>query len=145
MIYTIGYQFMQVSQLAAIREVIHATIIDVRSVPYSRIPEKQEFNRNRLRETFPGVYPWKGDILGGKEGPATERGIEYLLGKERKGCRLLLLCVEQDPLTCHRYYDISLRLLGRGVDAIHLRLGAEESGMPLYTSQLKMMNPEPRR
>jgi hypothetical protein len=141
MIYTIGYQLITVPELTAIKdERAINTIIDVRSVPYSRIPEKQEFNRNRMRETFPGSYLWKGDMLGGKEGPATERGIEYLLNKERKGCRLLLLCVEQDPLTCHRYYDIGHRLLERGVDAIHLT-----GGVVFSTSELRMMNPEPRR
>lgn len=119
MIYSIGYEKLTVKDLKKVMKQYHiGLIIDVRSIPYARLA-KQEFNRNRLSEYFGPRYEWKGDILGGKTGPALEAGIEYLV-KQNGQKSNILLCVENDPKRCHRFYDISIRLLEKGIEVIHI-------------------------
>lgn len=120
MIYSIGYEKQTIIDLIKIMEQYQIyRIIDVRSIPYSRRADKHVFNRNRLFEYFGPRYEWKGDILGGKTGPALEAGIEYLV-KQNGQKSNILLCVENDPKRCHRFYDISIRLLEKGIEVIHI-------------------------
>lgn len=125
MIYSIGYARMTLEALEqTLRERNIDLLIDVRSVPYSRKPG---FNRNRLEKQFGvEVYVWKGDILGGKYGPAQEAGIDFLRRLDREG-RQVLMCMENDPRDCHRYQDIGVRLLEHGIDVVHLHDGIEET------------------
>jgi len=128
MIYSIGYQRVTLAQVLTImveKEVRY--LVDVRSYPNSRHPSKHEFNRGRLEKGFPAMYRWMGDVLGGKLGPAKEEGIIRLitLHNEPGGHNLMLMCMEHDPCDCHRLYDISRRLLKRGIDVIHLVDGHE--------------------
>ncbi len=119
MIYSIGYEKITLQDLKrVIKQYRIGLVIDVRSIPYARLA-KQEFNRNRLFEYFGPRYEWKGDILGGKTGPALEAGIEYLARKNGQKSNILL-CVENDPKRCHRFYDISIRLLEKGIEVIHI-------------------------
>ena len=129
MIYSIGYQRVSIEALTnLVKDRRINVIVDVRSAPYSRRPDKYEFNRNRLQRRFPPArlptYTWKGDILGGKYGAASEEGIEWLVEHETI-YDILLLCMEDDPAKCHRHYDIARRLLAKGIDVIHLHQGAE--------------------
>ena len=118
MIYSIGYQKLTLDELKQILEQYNISLlIDVRSVPYSRKPQ---FNRKRLEQVFGSdSYVWKGDILGGKYGPATEEGIDFLLQHDKQKNQILM-CLETDPRDCHRYQDIGIRLLQRGVEANHI-------------------------
>jgi uncharacterized protein (DUF488 family) len=130
MIYTIGYQFISLDGLVSVMDKRHIDLlVDVRSVPYSRVPEKYEFNRNRMEKSLGERYLWLGDECGGKK-PLTKKCIddivalataqeEDLLGPRDRN--LLLLCMEHDPLQCHRFYDLSKKLLKRGVEAYHIR------------------------
>jgi uncharacterized protein (DUF488 family) len=117
-IYTIGYQGMTINRLTEIMEEKDITkLIDVRSKPFSR---NVQFNRNNLARVLGDLYLWKGDILGGLSGPASEEGIAFLL-IIRQTETVLIMCMEKSPLACHRFYDISRRLYQEaGIDAIHL-------------------------
>jgi uncharacterized protein (DUF488 family) len=120
MLFTIGYQSFTVEEVEAIMaDKAIRLLIDVRSVPYSRNPTKYGFNRNRLEIRLATRYLWKGDILGGKFGPATQEGIDWLLREIPLGPPLLM-CLEANPSDCHRFYDITARLSEHGVSAVHL-------------------------
>jgi uncharacterized protein (DUF488 family) len=121
MIYSIGYSRFTFPQVKALMDEKEITLlVDVRSVPYSRRADKYDFNKNRLYKSLGKRYAWKGEILGGKHGPATEAGIDWLEKKHKKSCILLLMCMEDDPLKCHRLTDIGVRLLERGIDVAHI-------------------------
>jgi uncharacterized protein (DUF488 family) len=123
MIYTIGYQRLSLDRLTEIMDAEHIDkLLDVRSVPYSRW--KPDFNKSVLAAAFGKRYCWKGWLLGGKAGPVTEEGIEYLVGLAAEK-RYLLMCMEADPRDCHRFQDIGLRLLERGIDSTHIIISAE--------------------
>jgi len=135
MIYTIGYSKWSVEGVRLKMDELGVDLlVDVRSTPRSRFYPK--FNRPELEKAFGAKYRWMGATLGGKPGPATEEGIEWLITEHRSGRTLLLMCVEQDPRNCHRLLDIGARLLARGVDAIHLlhdgtQRTTREYGFPL--------------
>jgi len=127
MIYSIGYQRVTLAQVTKLMDEKGVNLlIDVRSYPNSRHPSKHEFNRNRMETSLGTRYQWLGDVLGGKHGPAKEAGIDRLVALSEKGNHtLILMCMEHDPCDCHRLYDISRRLLKRGIDVIHLVDGHE--------------------
>jgi uncharacterized protein (DUF488 family) len=126
MILTVGYQGLSLEDLRATVEARGIDrIIDVRSVPFSRKPG---FNKEDLRAAFGRKYLWKGDVLGGR-GAIREEALDWLARQEDA---LLLMCMEADPCDCHRFYELALRLLDRGVECVHLRRGRE-----LSTTELK--------
>ena len=130
MIYTIGYQALTMPEFnRVLEEKMVSVTVDIRSVPYSGRRDKTVFNKNRMERTFGSRYTWKGDILGGKHGPAQEEGIRYLAEVARLGSTLLLLSMETDPLKCHRFHDIAVRLLPHGIDVVHLPLGMKTSDL----------------
>jgi uncharacterized protein (DUF488 family) len=132
MIYTIGYQGLSLDRLTDIMDAEHIDkLLDVRSVPYSRW--KPDFNKTALATAFGKRYCWKGRLLGGKHGPVTEEGIEYLVGLPSEK-RFLLMCMEANPRDCHRFQDIGLRLLERGIDITHVD---GIFGLKRKTSELK--------
>jgi uncharacterized protein (DUF488 family) len=140
MIYSIGYQNLPIEKLARYVHIFHITmIVDVRSVPYTRHPDRYDYNKNRLLKRFArfssssALYVWKGDVLGGKTGPAKEEGITWLIGQQSVDT-ILLLCLEEDPAQCHRRYDIARRLLIRGIDVSHLC----EGRVPILESQFPL-------
>ena len=146
MIYSIGYQKITVEQLKEImKQKDIGLLVDVRSVPYSRNPLKYEFNKNRLIASL-GIstkhachrYTWMGDRCGGKQGPVKAECIRKLLvlNNPPGEHNLLLMCMENHPLDCHRYYDISKRLLDPGrIDVIHLFDGQEVKTSELMEAQ----------
>ena len=105
-----------------------------------KVPDKYEFNKNRLSSRFnrpgqPDRYIWSGDKLGGLPGPATKEGIDLLRQTEAAGNVLILMCLENNPRDCHRYQDIGVRLLKFGIDVVHIHDGIEEK-----TSQILKEN-----
>jgi uncharacterized protein (DUF488 family) len=125
-IYTIGYQGMSIEELGeAMARYDIDRLIDVRSKPYSR---NTSFNRNRLIESLGASYLWKGDVLGGFA-KIKDDAIEWLAAQEDN---VLVMCMERHPCDCHRQTEIGLRLLGLGVDAVHLF-----EGQALHTERLK--------
>ena len=137
MIYAIGYQKLTLQELLAVMEKkAIELLVDIRSVPLSRNPQ---FNRRSLERALQNRYLWKGDVLGGKWGPASEAGLLFLI-KEDRTARLLIMCMEFCPCDCHRLYDVSRRLLAKGVDVKHLYMGAE-----LTTKEMEAKCDEQRR
>ncbi|MGA2107384.1 MAG: DUF488 domain-containing protein [Syntrophorhabdales bacterium] len=119
MIYTIGYSKWTVEKVRALMDDLGVDLlVDLRSTPYGRF--NPAFNRPELIRAFGARYVWKGKCLGGKPGPATEAGIDWLVAEHGSGRTLLIMCVEHDPRNCHRLLDIGARLLVRGIDAVHL-------------------------
>ena len=122
MIYSTGYERITIDELEeTMKKYNIALILDVRSVPYSRRPDKYGFNKNQMTLKFGDAYRWKGDVLGGKQGPVSQEAIQYLANLEENN---ILLCLEENPLACHRVTDISVRLLkGFNIEVYHLRQG----------------------
>jgi uncharacterized protein (DUF488 family) len=121
-----------------------ATLVDIRSAPYSRyVPH---FNQGALRALLDdaGVhYLWTGDELGDRPNdPACYRGgvirpgnVDYKVmarqPRYQEGIALLLavaqggatamLCSEEDPRRCHRHRLIEPSLRAFGATVMHIR------------------------
>ena len=134
MIYTIGYQKQTIDRLIQVMdEKKVGLLVDVRSIPYGR---RHEFNRKNFEKILGPRYAWLGDMLGGKFGPAKPEGLVRLAALANQ-FPILVLCMEDNPRDCHRYYDIGVRLLERGIDAVHIHEAKE-----LRTSELLNSNQE---
>ncbi len=140
MIYTIGYQRITMEKLI---EIIGDNsvdlVVDVRSHPYSRNPDKQEFNKNRMSKQLEEEYLWLGDLCGGKTGrPVTEKCVEKIYEDLHygRGFNLMLMCMENHPCDCHRMYDISRRLMKKGEEVYHLHFDFEGNCTEQKTAEL---------
>jgi uncharacterized protein (DUF488 family) len=121
-----------------------ATLIDVRSAPYSRYAP--HFGKGPLRALLDGVgirYVWAGDTLGGRpadpacyrDGQVRAGNVDYaaLAGKpwyhagvvcllhEAAAGPVAIMCSEEDPRRCHRHRLIEPSLRERGVSVRHIR------------------------
>jgi hypothetical protein len=101
MIYTLGYARLKPRRLAEIATGLHATVIDCRSIPISRIPG---FGKRQLVDLLGARYEHRGDRLGGR-GATTPAGIAEL-GRDAQRRTLLLMCMEEAPGDCHRHITI---------------------------------------
>lgn len=127
MIYTIGYQKQTMGEVKAIMQAKDIDLlVDVRTWPYSRNPVKQEFNKNRLQEILKGSYFWTGEVCGGKSGNPVSVGCINKIANLSSEQSLLLMCMENHPFDCHRFYDIGRRLGDKGIEVIHLFDGQEQ-------------------
>lgn len=140
-VYTIGHgraPFAAVAGVLAGHGV--ATLIDVRSHPYSR--HAPEFSRpvlEGLAATSGFGYRWMGDALGGKpddptladaggaldeaalrRSPRFRAGLTDLAALAVGGA-VALLCAEEDPGHCHRSRVIAPALEEMGLQVVHLR------------------------
>lgn len=103
MIFTIGYQKLTAQDLLTIACALSATVIDARSNPASRKPG---FSKKALTTMFGTSYEWWGETLGGKgKVPTGTEAIEAFRQRAR-GVNVLLMCLEESPLQCHRHYWI---------------------------------------
>ncbi len=124
-IYTIGYQALTLKQIIEIMDEKGVEfLVDVRSVPYSRRPDKFEFNKNRLQEKLGSTYRWMGVMCGGKTGPAKESCIDELQ-RLSQDSTILLMCMENNPCKCHRFSDLARRLESDDLHVIHIFDGKE--------------------
>jgi len=118
-------------------------VVDVRSRPHSsRHPQfsQPEFE-GALREAML-KYLFLGEELGGRPADAKayrddgmvdyrarrqsygfRAGIERVL-KELEAGPLVLMCAEEDPLTCHRFLMICPELVASGIAPQHIRKGS---------------------
>ncbi len=114
-------------------------VIDVRSIPYSRMAP--QFNKNSLEMNLRESgfeYRYGGKHLGGfptGKKPAPGMNIDYQWMAEqtifKQGIRrvielaerdrLVLLCAEENPYHCHRHHLITPALLKMGIQVIHIR------------------------
>ncbi len=140
-IYTIGHGS---SDFPSILEILRAhgiaTLIDVRSQPYSQ--HAPDFTRHRLERwcAVAGIgYRWMGRHLGGHprdpmlldgrgepdtEAIRTDSGFRAALatiGEVSAGGRVAVLCAEENPAHCHRSRLIAPELIARGHRVVHLR------------------------
>jgi len=140
-VYTIGHGR---APFAAVAEVLAghgvATLVDVRSHPYSR--HAPEFSRpvlEALAATSGFGYRWMGDALGGRpddpglvaadgvldeaalrRSPRFRAGLMDLAALASGGA-VALLCAEEDPGHCHRARVIAPALEEMGLQVAHLR------------------------
>ena len=120
MLYSIGYQRMKdASELTGHLKSRGITIlVDVRSKPYSRKPG---FSKPALCKALRAAgiaYSWLGYKLGGLR-EIEERHIRDLAAwqQDKTAC---LMCMEHDPATCHRHYEIGRRLKKYGIEIRHI-------------------------
>jgi len=139
-IHTIGHgraAFAAVAEVLARHGV--ATIVDVRSHPYSR--HAPEFSRPVLEglAAASGLgYQWRGDALGGRptdpsllraDGTLDEAAVRLSprfraaladLAVLAAGAGVALLCSEEQPEHCHRSRVIAPALEEMGLQVVHL-------------------------
>ncbi len=120
MLYSIGYQRLKdVETLQSILMEHHVKfLLDVRSKPFSR---KHAFNKKSLEAEFSktGIaYKWAGKTLGGFS-RIHESDIKRLAAwqKDRTVC---LMCMEAEPMACHRHIEIAKRLKKYGISVSHI-------------------------
>lgn len=132
--YSIGHSnqslghFLHLLQLHSID-----VVIDVRSIPYSGYV--RQFNREVLQlylEQQGVEYRWLGGLLGEdtfREQPdlegvmAGERmqaGLARVAELVAAGRLVVLMCVEKDPIICHRFIVLTYALKQRGIDVRHI-------------------------
>lgn len=139
-IYTIGYGNRPIEAfLGLLRHYGVDVLVDARSVPYSRFRpayRKQAFQASL--EAAGVQYVYLGDVLGGKlvdpsclvDGqvdleklyalPSFQAGIEQVAALLAAGRTPALMCAEQKPAGCHRYWMLTPPLAARGLSVLHI-------------------------
>lgn len=133
-------------------------VADVRSSPYSRInPDfNREFLQKKLKEN--GIaYVFLGRELGARpsdpsyyekgrvqfqrlsQSPAFKEGLQRVL-EGAQSYRLVLLCAEAEPLSCHRTLLVARQLTALAVPVAHIHAdGTLESHDEAMTRLLQML------
>jgi uncharacterized protein (DUF488 family) len=139
-VYTIGYGNRAIGDfIELLRRYGVQTLVDARSVPYSRF--RPAFRRKALEQhlTEAGIgYVYLGDELGGKlvdpncviDGAVD---LDCLMAKEsfraalaqvedgaRRGETLALMCAELKPENCHRTWMLAPLLIKNGFEILHI-------------------------
>ncbi len=144
-ILTIGHSNQEATAfLSLLRQHGIATVVDVRSAPYSRFAP--QFSQDALRGLLDAAgisYLWAGDVLGGRPNdpncyrggeirpgnldyvamskqPWYQSGIAQLMDAGTRGATTVM-CSEEDPRRCHRHRLIETSLRERGVMVRHIR------------------------
>ena len=124
--------------LALLRQHDVTVVADVRSAPYSRF--NPQFNRDVVASALDaeGIqYVYLGNELGGRSGGLEcykDGRIRYERVRKTKSFRnglvrvvdgaarhrIALMCVEKEPLDCHRTLMVSLALEEKGVEVAHI-------------------------
>jgi len=120
MLYTIGYQGLKDgNELVSILEAYQIDVLlDIRSKPYSR---KKAFNKKRLEQIMElsGLkYQWVGANLGGFA--EIEESAIRDLAEKQKDRAICIMCMEADPMKCHRETEIGKRIREYGVKVHHI-------------------------
>jgi hypothetical protein len=145
-IYTIGHSNHPIDKLSdALKKHNITLLVDVRSHPGSQTSYLEQYNRSKLKQelsTYGIDYQYMGDTLGGRpsdlslydeEGRAdyrkmasTEQFKESIdeIKKLSKKYVIALMCLEEDPLNCHRGILLGRELTNRGLHVEHIRLTA---------------------
>lgn len=146
-LWTIGHSNYEPDELLdLLRGAEIAMVVDVRSTPYSK--HASQFNRERLDALLGGAgvaYQYEGQGLGGRpEGdayydseshalyyrvaqmPEFGEAIQRVMAHAESGTRVALVCVEEDPLECHRTWFLGRALGERGVELLHIRRDGRE-------------------
>lgn len=124
-VYTIGHGTRGFSAVAAMLDRYRiATLIDVRSQPYSRhAPDFRKETLAVLTRAAGFGYRWLGDTLGGRgEAPdaaAFLASIAQVVALARDA-PVVLLCAEGEPDRCHRSTLLAPRLEDAGALVVHI-------------------------
>lgn len=166
-IYTIGHSNLELDRfIATLSDVGISTLVDVRSVPYSRFTPW--FNRESLDQSLAkaGVtYRYGGEYLGGRPNDPTcyfsgelpdehanyleevdydevakrpwfQRGLQRVIALAQSES-VAVMCSEEDPAQCHRYHLITQALLPM-VDVLDVRT----SGAPTWRVAVAVPKPK---
>ena len=162
-VYTIGHSNHSLDRfLDLLSQHQVETIVDVRSVPYSRFAPHFNGNAIKLLLEQHGIqYVYAGKFLGGrptdpscyKTGAIPEGKVDYLnlvdypaVARQpwyQRGIRRLLeiattqrtaiMCSEENPRLCHRHHLIEISLHEQGVSVIHIRRDGNLESLPPET------------
>lgn len=138
-LFTIGYSsYSKDSLIEVLKKHSIDVVADVRSQPYSQY--KPEFNREPLSNHLQKnkiQYVFLGDLCGARisaeecyvngtadyeliaKHPKFKRGIQRLQ-KGLKKYRIVLLCAEKDPVTCHRTILVCKNLKSTDLEINHI-------------------------
>lgn len=137
-IYTVGHgnaPFQEIERILRLNGV--ATVVDVRSIPYSKYAP--DFRKDTLVELAAAAglgYRWMGNRLGGHprgerhsqdgddqpsrvDSPSFRGALDEVMALNETG-PVALLCAERDPEHCHRRLVLAPELEVRGVEVFHL-------------------------
>lgn len=129
-IYTIGYQGKSIDEFVELlRKHNIQHLADVRSVPRSQM---EDFNKENLKKSlfYKSIYykhiPKLGGLIDGdyREKMKTkewEKAYEELKELAKEG-RTVIMCMEKDPMRCHRRF-IAEKLEEDSFDVIHVGRG----------------------
>ena len=163
-LFTIGHSTHAPSEFVRLLQLHEITAVgDVRSSPFSQ--RLQQFNRPVLETLLKkeGIrYVFLGDELGARRSErecyvdgqarydliarttAFAEGIRRVLEGAQK-FRLVLMCTEKDPLTCHRTILVCRELRRRGVKISHIlsdgSLEAHEALEERLRAEMKLNQP----
>ena len=137
-IFTIGHGNAPFHEIEGILQ-IHgvATVVDVRSVPYSKY--SPDFRKSALSASAAAAglgYRWMGDRLGGAppeadpvdsgsigvDSPSFQGAVAEVIALSNSG-PLVLLCAERDPEHCHRRVVLAPRFEALGFEVFHILPG----------------------
>ncbi len=138
---TVGHSTATIERfIELLRQARIETLVDVRSVPYSRrVPHANRENLKHAIEQAGLDYVYLGDKIGGKtDDPAMQlpngktdyqlvrqsksfqEGIEELLALANDK-NTAIMCAEEDPAHCHRTALIAPALIELGCNVLHHR------------------------
>jgi uncharacterized protein (DUF488 family) len=154
-LFTIGYSPHTLdSFLRLLKKYQITALADVRSSPYSRY--KPEFNKESLSAFLKAnhiVYVFLGDQCGARVKDlscyvngkvdyklvAQSQNFKNGLNRIRKGMeryRIVLMCTEKDPITCHRTILICRSLLASSINIKHILDNGEVEDHKLSENRL---------
>ena len=131
-------------------------VCDVRSMPYSRL--NPQFNRARLKEALRACgisYIFLGKELGARsEDPSMyengkvqfdrlartdlfREGLDRVL-KGTKEHRIALMCVEKEPIDCHRTILVARQVVAQGLAVQHIHAGGRIESHTQVIDRLKL-------
>ncbi len=134
-IFTVGHgnaPFHEIERVLQLHGV--ATVVDVRSTPYSR--HAPDFRKSALAVLTAAAglgYRWMGDRLGGLsadrddprnrpsgiDSPSFRAALAEVLALNEAG-PVALLCAERDPEHCHRRLVLAPQLEALGAEVFHI-------------------------
>ncbi|NOY54796.1 MAG: DUF488 domain-containing protein [Actinobacteria bacterium] len=124
-VYTIGHGTKDFHAIAAVLDNYRiATLIDVRSRPYSRhAPDFRRETLSPLARTAGFGYRWFGNTLGGLD--ETPHPASFLASITQvislaRTAPVALLCAEGEPTGCHRSTLLAPRLEDMGARVVHI-------------------------
>ncbi|AJA47576.1 hypothetical protein CPAST_c15010 [Clostridium pasteurianum DSM 525 = ATCC 6013] len=163
--YTVGYSNRKLEDfIKLLSDYKINCIVDVRSIPHSNYEGAAVYNRDNIKKILnkQGIYYiYMGKELGARneecidekgeisyesirKNHSYKRGIERLMHGIEKGYNIAMMCVEKDPVNCHRAILIAHDLKKRNIYVKHIleenlvksQGDIEEEIMDIYRVQL---------